>query len=74
MPTNWVDKFVKCPFYRKSNPSRITCEGFDDHNNVNLTFEDRSEKAYYMMKRCESIQGCRYCPIHNMLERMSGDE
>lgn len=72
MSTNcrWEDKFVKCPFYCKSNPGRIICEGFMDGNNINVTFGDRGEKMRYMKEKCESIEGCRRCPIHALLERM----
>ena len=54
MATNcrWEDKYVKCPFYRKSNPGRIVCEGFQEGSAINVTFDDRGEKMRYMKKRC----------------------
>ena len=72
MATNcrWEDKYVKCPFYRKTDPGRIVCEGFQEGSAINVTFEDRGEKIRYMKKRCESIEGCRQCPIHALIERM----
>jgi hypothetical protein len=74
MSVNWEDKFVQCPFYRKSNPGRIVCEGFQEGNTINVAFEDRGDKLRYMKKRCESIEGCRLCPIHALLERMYDEQ
>ena len=69
MPVKWVDKFVKCPFYRTSSPGRIVCEGVDKGNNINLTFEDRADKVKYMKEVCYDLLGCRDCPIYIMLEQ-----
>lgn len=68
------DKFVKCPFYRKSSPSEISCEGFEDGTFLKVTFSDRNHKIKYMRRRCESIDGCRHCHIHSMLERMYDEQ
>jgi hypothetical protein len=70
MPTKWVDKFVKCPFYRKTDTNRIACEGFSKGNTINLVYESQADKKQYMKERCESIEGCRRCPIYSLLERM----
>lgn len=70
MPDKWGDKFVKCPFYRKSDSNRIVCEGIRLGTTIHLVHEDQGKKKRYMNARCESIEGCRYCPIHSLLERL----
>ena len=70
MPVKWEDKYVKCPFYRKTDTNRIVCEGLQEGNTINLAYESRGDKKQYMSERCNSIEGCRLCPIHELLERM----
>jgi hypothetical protein len=68
MPVKWVDKFVKCPFYRKTDQNRIVCEGLAEGNTINLVFEDPSQKARHMRSVCYDLLGCRDCPIYTMLD------
>lgn len=68
------DKFVKCPFYKKSSPGEISCEGFEDGTSLKVTFNDRGRKIKYMRKRCESMEGYKYCHIHCMLERLYDEQ
>jgi hypothetical protein len=74
MPVNWEDKFVQCPFYRKTNSGRIVCEGFREGSTINVAFNDRGDKMRFMKTRCESIEGCTQCPIHELLERMYDEQ
>ena len=68
MPARWEDKFVKCPFYRKTDSNRIVCEGLCEGNTINLVYESQADKREYMKERCNSIEGCRLCPIHKVLD------
>lgn len=69
MPTRWIDKFVKCPFYKREDNNRIVCEGISEKSTISLSYEHHDDKVQYMRTRCESIEGCRRCPIHSLLER-----
>lgn len=68
MPTNWEDKFVKCPFYRKTDTNSIVCEGLEERNTIHLAFESKQDKKNYMANRCNCIDGCEECPIHLLLD------
>lgn len=74
MSTKWEDKYVKCPFYCKSNPGGIVCEGFQDGSRINVTFQNRADKISFMKHQCESIANCKRCPIHELLERLYDGE
>lgn len=73
MPTRWIDKFVQCPFYKRTDSNRIVCEGISEKSTISIAYEDNKEKVEYMRSRCESIEGCRRCPIHSLLERWYAD-
>ena len=73
MSANWIDKFVKCPFYHKSTPGQIACEGFGEVDSFGVGFKDRGEKVRFMKERCESIEGCHLCHIHALLERLNDE-
>lgn len=66
-------KFVKCPFYRNHDSNRIVCEGLSERNTINLVYESQPEQKKYMKDRCNSIDGCRLCPIYGLLDRMWED-
>jgi hypothetical protein len=69
MPTPYGAKFVKCPFYRNHDANRIVCEGLAKGNTINLVYESQAEKSAYMKEVCDSLLGCRDCPIHIMLDQ-----
>jgi hypothetical protein len=68
--TPWNARFVKCPFYRFDNENRIVCEGLAEKNTINLVYESQADKKDYMRRRCNSIEGCRFCLIYRMLDLM----
>ena len=65
----WGAKFVKCPFYRRHDQNKIVCEGLEAGNTINLAYESSAERSRYMHERCNSIEGCKHCPIHALLDR-----
>ena len=69
MPTPYEAKFVKCPFYRNHDANRIVCEGLCKGNTINLVYESQAEKKAYMKEVCNSILGCRDCPVYIMLDQ-----
>lgn len=70
MSTPYAAKFVKCPFYSTNNQNKIVCEGLCEGNTINLVFESQPERKEYMKSRCYSIEGCRTCPIYQMLDKL----
>lgn len=70
MPTPYGAKFVKCPYYRNHDSNRIVCEGLCHGNTINLVYESQTDKKRYMENRCNSILGCRDCPVHRLLDQM----
>lgn len=69
MPTPYGAKFVKCPFYRNHDANRIVCEGLAEGNTINLVYESQADKKQYMNETCNSILGCRDCPIYILLDQ-----
>ena len=67
MPVKWEDKYVKCPFYCRTDTLRIVCEGLEEKSKINLTFELPEDKSRYMHSFCYGVLECRDCPIHSML-------
>ena len=72
--SQWGAKFVKCAFYHNHDSNRIVCEGLFEGNTINLVFEDQTERGLYMKEKCNSIEKCRICPIHNLLDRKYSDK
>lgn len=70
---NWQAKFCKCPFFSNYDANRIVCEGLCEGNTINLVYENQADRRQYMKIRCESIEGCRKCPIYGVLDRKWGD-
>jgi hypothetical protein len=62
---DYIDKFVKCPFYLNKNgdKNRIKCEGIIEGTVIGLTFEG-SKKWYIRSFCCEHYDSCR---IYRML-------
>ena len=59
---NGIDKAVRCPFYRSTEPKerRIRCEGVADGVTTHLAFSTREKyKAYMERCCCRRYQDCR---------------
>lgn len=69
MPAQWEDKFVKCPFYKKTSANEIVCEGVCAKSSIHLTFESRTTKKTFMKERCFEIDGAKKCPIYTVITR-----
>ena len=62
-----VARYVKCPFYRKHDESKIICEGISKNNTLHLAFQDQITRKRYMREHCNDIQSCQSCLIHKIL-------
>lgn len=70
MPENRLDRFVKCPFYKRTSPNRIVCESFLNGATTHLVFVDDKDRVKYIKGICGSIKGCGECKHNQILTRM----
>lgn len=63
---------VKCPYYKRHEKGRIICEGFFDGGNSVLEFHGKAKREAYMIKYCGSLEGCKECKLHEMLDEKWG--
>lgn len=66
-------KYVKCPYYRRSDPNRLCCEGLSERNTINLVFEDTKMESAYKQEYCCSLENYNNCMVCAMLNRKYGD-
>ena len=72
-------KWAVCPYYVESNhtnqlkQNQIRCEGVNDETTITLVFRCKSEERRYREQACYSIDGCKRCRIHRMLDEKWGD-
>lgn len=69
---------VKCPYYLGNNTKyqrqvcQIRCEGVSSGNCISLTFGSENVRLAYANTYCNSLNNCRNCLIHKMLNRKYG--
>ena len=63
--SQYVSKYVVCPYYRRHDDNRICCEGTDSKNTntINLVFGDNRTLKDYTTKFCSDIQCYKECLI-----------
>ena len=61
-------KYVKCPYYHRSDNNRICCEGVDKENTLNIVFESPSRKKEFMQRFCFDTKLCHSCAVCKMLD------
>lgn len=66
--SQYVSKYVVCPFYRKHSDNRICCEGTDDSNTINLVFEDSKLMKEYNICFCNDMRFHKGCMVYQMLQ------
>lgn len=66
--SQYVSKYVVCPFYRKHSDNRICCEGTDDSNTINLVFEDSKQLKEYNICFCNDMRFHQGCMVYQMLK------
>jgi hypothetical protein len=70
----WDDKFVKCPYYHKSESNKIVCDGLMTRTSLHIVFVNTEDKKNYLRSLCCSIRGYHDCPINKILEESYQDE
>ena len=71
--SEFVSKYVVCPFYRRHDNNRICCEGTNNTNTINLVFGDSKQLKKYTTTFCESMDNYRRCMICAMLDKKYPD-
>lgn len=67
-------KYVVCPFYCRTLPNRICCEGVEKRNTINLVFEDTFGNMRYKEAYCNSLENYHKCRVCRMLEEKYEEE
>lgn len=74
------ERYVSCPYYlglkneEQRKKGQIRCEGVSKGNTISLVFGSETVRKEYKRTFCYSIQNCRKCLIHQMLNRKYGVE
>lgn len=72
MGCNWVDVEAVCPFFKRSVPHRIECEGVEDNNSINVVFRDPKMQEAYLHRFCCDMKKHKRCLICETLNRKYG--
>lgn len=77
MGTNWLDSYVKCPYYRNANSeNRITCQGVADSSQLEWKFTDKKNSKADLSIQLKTFCCDRYqnCEVYQMLRQIYGEE
>ena len=70
--SQYVSKYVKCPYYRRHDINRICCEGTEDSNGINLVFNNPTDLKEYGETYCNDIHNYHNCWLCLMHDRRYG--
>lgn len=60
------ERLVKCPFYKKDETQKITCEGIVDGSSLTITFRLKEDKRKQFTLYC-CTHNYKFCEIYRML-------
>ena len=68
------ERYVACPYYlvvkQEQIKSRcVRCEGVNKKTTISLVFSDDKARSEYKRRYCYSIEDCKKCRIHQMLDK-----
>lgn len=66
MSTMYDDVSAKCPFFKRSTKTKITCEGLTDRSSLAIEFSSQNQRNIHRETFCNAKYG--FCEIHRMLE------
>ena len=72
--SQFVSKYVVCPFYRRHDNNRICCEGTNKDNTINLVFGDTKKLKEHTVTYCESMDNYKRCLVCGMLNTKYPDK
>ncbi|MBP3555766.1 MAG: hypothetical protein J6K63_09000 [Clostridia bacterium] len=67
--SNFLDKYVACPFYFKQEGRKIYCDGFEQGVRIHLSFGNKILMNKHKSQYCHSVKGCEKCPIYPVIEK-----
>ncbi len=70
--SQYVSKYVVCPYYSRHDGNRICCEGTEDSNTINIVFGDAKRQKEYGIRYCNSMTRHRDCMICKALDERYG--
>lgn len=72
---HYVSKYVVCPFYSQEDSIRIYhIEGISKGNRVHISFNGNTKLKQHRERYCESIEGCKECPLYMLLNQKYGGD
>lgn len=72
--SNYADKYVACPFYFKQEGRKLYCDGFRKGVHIHLSFSTTSLLDIHKTRHCNSIAGCKKCPIYPLINKQYEEE
>ena len=72
--TEYGSQYLVCPYYRRTTPNRICCEGIGKRNTINIVFEDTYGNDKYKEAYCKSLENYKKCRVCRMLDQMYAEE
>lgn len=70
--SQYISKYVVCPYYHRHDDNRICCEGTSSRNTINLVFSDSKKLKEYTEKYCENMDNYERCMICQALNTKYG--
>lgn len=61
------DRTACCPFYTRTEPTKICCEGFSEGTRLHICFANKELKVAHKKQYCNDIYRCRLCPLYNVI-------
>jgi hypothetical protein len=61
---------AECPYYQWHEKTKIHCEAFP--RGTAMDFPDKASRNEYMLRYCSSLEGCKECKLHEILDEKWG--
>lgn len=72
--SQFVSKYVVCPFYHRNDTNRICCEGVEDNNTLNIVFGAKQDMLDYERHFCDDMEMHKCCLLYQMLNKKWEDK
>lgn len=67
--SQYISKYVVCPYYHRHDDNRICCEGTDAENTINVVFGDKYRLKEYNKEYCNNVDKYHKCLICKALDQ-----
>lgn len=72
MSSEYISKYVVCPYYHRHDDNRICCEGVTKSNTINIVFPNPIKLKNYTINYCNSVGNFNNCLICKALNQKYG--